>query len=112
MASEVGKAWGRQPVLFPTFRRVPAGRPGGISLVGTAAGLVGAAVLGSLGAATGVVHWDALLPVMAGATIGAFAESAMGATLEERGVVNNDLLNFLNTAIAAAAAIFIAKWIG
>ena len=46
MASEVGKAWGRRPVLFPTFRRVPAGTPGGISLVGTAAGLVGAAVLG------------------------------------------------------------------
>ena len=33
----------------------------------------------------------------------------MGATLEERGVLNNDLLNFLNTAIAAATAILIAK---
>jgi uncharacterized membrane protein len=32
----------------------------------------------------------------------------MGATLEGRGVVNNDVLNFLNTAIAAAAAIFFA----
>jgi uncharacterized protein (TIGR00297 family) len=109
MASEVGKAWGSRPVLFPTFRRVPPGTPGGISLVGTVAGLVGAAMLGSLGAATGLVDWDALLPVMAGATIGAFAESAMGASLEERGILNNDLLNFLNTAIAAAAAIFIAK---
>lgn len=112
MASEVGKAWGRRPVLFPTFRRVPEGTPGGISLVGTVSGLAGAAMLGSLGAATGLVHWDALLPVVAGATVGAFAESAMAAGLEERGIVNNDLLNFLNTAIAAATAIFIAKSIG
>jgi uncharacterized membrane protein len=29
----------------------------------------------------------------------------MGATLEERGVVNNDVLNFVNTAIAALAAV-------
>jgi uncharacterized membrane protein len=29
----------------------------------------------------------------------------MGATLEERGIVNNDVLNFLNTTIAAVAAV-------
>ena len=108
MASEVGKAFGR-PRLFPTFRPVPPGTPGGVSLIGTAAGLAGAIGLAALGAATGLVSWEALLPITAGATIGAFAESAMGATLEERGVLNNDLLNFLNTAIAAATAILIAK---
>ena len=43
---------------------------------------------------------------MAAATIGSFVESAMGATLEDPGIVNNDVLNFLNSAIAAAAAIF------
>ena len=50
---------------------------------------------------------SALLPVVAGATIGAFAESALGATLEPSGVLNNDVLNFLNTAIAAAAAVLL-----
>ena len=49
------------------------------------------------------------LPVVIGATIGSFAESAMGATLEGAGFVNNDVLNFLNTAIAAAAALALAK---
>ena len=33
----------------------------------------------------------------------------MGATLEGPGIVNNDVLNFLNTGIAAAAAIFLVK---
>jgi uncharacterized membrane protein len=33
----------------------------------------------------------------------------MGATLEGPGIVNNDVLNFANTAIAAAAAIFLLR---
>ena len=109
MASEVGKAWGGRTVLFPVLRRVPPGTPGAVSLAGTAAGLVGAGVLGIIGAATGLVAWGSLFPIIAGATLGAFAESAMAATLEARGVLNNDVLNFLNTAIAAAAAVLIAK---
>jgi uncharacterized membrane protein len=50
-----------------------------------------------------------LIPVTAGATVGAFAESALAASLEAPGIVNNDVLNFMNTAIAAAVAVFLAK---
>ena len=45
----------------------------------------------------------------AGATAGAFAESALAASLEAPGIVNNDVLNFTNTAVAAAVAVFLAK---
>lgn len=109
IASEIGKAWGRRTFLFPSLRHVPPGTSGAISLEGTAAGLLGAFVLGSLGVAFDLVPASALLAVVAGATIGSFAESAMGATLEGPGLVNNDVLNFLNTAIAAAAAMVLAK---
>lgn len=109
IASEIGKAWGRRAFLFPSFRHVAPGTSGAISLEGTAAGLLGAVVLASLGVALGLVPPSALVPVVAGATIGSFAESAMGATLEGAGFVNNDVLNFLNTAIAAAAAMLLAK---
>jgi uncharacterized membrane protein len=68
---------------------------------------MGAAALGALGVAFGLVPPGALLPVVAGATIGAFSESALGATLEPLGVLNNDVLNFLNTAIAAAATVLL-----
>jgi uncharacterized membrane protein len=57
----------------------------------------------------GLIRSEALLPVVAGATIGAFAESALASTLEGPGVVNNDLLNFLNTALAAGAAVLLLK---
>jgi uncharacterized protein (TIGR00297 family) len=108
IASEIGKAWGRRTYLVPTLRRVAAGTSGAMSIEGTAAGLLGAVVLGAIGIAAGLVPARMLLPIVAAATIGAFAESLLGATLEHRGFLNNDVLNFLNTAIAAAAAIFIA----
>jgi uncharacterized protein (TIGR00297 family) len=111
IASEIGKAWGRRTYLLPTFRRVAPGTSGAISLEGTSAGLLGALGLGILGVATGLVPLAALGPVIAGATLGSFAESLMGATLEGPGIVNNDVLNFLNTAIAAATAILLAQGI-
>jgi uncharacterized protein (TIGR00297 family) len=109
VASEIGKAWGRRTYLFPSLRPVAPGTPGAISLEGTVAGVGGATALGGLGVMWGLIPPSALLPVIVGATIGAFAESLLGATLEPHGFVNNDILNFLNTAIAAAAAVALAQ---
>ena len=111
VASEVGKAFGRRTWMVHTARPVPPGTPGAVSVEGTAAGLVGALALGALGAVLGLIPASALLAVVAGATVGAFAESALGATLEHRGILNNDVLNFLNTGIAAATAIaLVVAW--
>ena len=107
VASEIGKAWGRQAYLVPTFRHVPPGTSGAVSLEGTAAGLIGAFVLGSIAVLLQLIQPNALVPIVLAATIGAFAESALGATLEAPGILNNDLLNFLNTAIAALLAIWL-----
>jgi uncharacterized membrane protein len=49
-----------------------------------------------------------IVPVVVGATAGALLESVFAATLEGRGVLNNDTLNFINTAVAAAVALAIA----
>ena len=109
VASEIGKAWGRRTVLLPTLARVPPGTSGAISAEGTAAGLLGALALGALGVAASLIPSWALPMVVVGATIGSLVESLMGATLEARGVVNNDVLNFVNTAIAALSAIFLVR---
>jgi len=109
IASEIGKAWGRRTWLFPTFQRVAPGTSGALSLQGTVAGIVGACLLAGLAIAVGLVPRTALLAVVAGATIGSLAESLLGATLEAPGILNNDMLNFLNTGIAAAAAIAVVR---
>ena len=108
VASEIGKAFGRRTFLVPSFVLVAPGTPGAISREGTVAGLAAAVGLAALAVALDLVAAPAVLPIVAGATLGAFAESALGATLEPPGIVNNDVLNFLNTAIAAVAAL--AVW--
>jgi uncharacterized protein (TIGR00297 family) len=105
VASEIGKAWGRSAFLVTTLRRVNAGTPGAMSLEGTAAGVAAAFALAAGGAALGLIPFRAILIVVGGATAGALVESALGATLERPGILNNDMLNFINTTVAAAVAL-------
>jgi len=108
IASEIGKAFGRRTYLARSFARVPPGTPGALSLEGTVAGLAGAAVLAMAGISLGLARPSALVAIVAGATLGAFVESVLSATFEHRGFVNNDVLNFVNTVIAVAAAVPLA----
>jgi uncharacterized protein (TIGR00297 family) len=108
IASEIGKAWGRRTWLLTPLRRVQPGTSGAISIEGTAAGLLGAFALAGAAANLGLVPAWTILPIVAGATIGAFVESTLGATLEANGVLNNDVLNFINTGVAAFAALLIS----
>ena len=108
VASEIGKAWGRSTFLVTTFGRVKAGTPGAMSLEGTAAGVLAGFVLAEVGAIAGLIAHDAIVAVVAAATAGALVESALGATLERPGILNNDMLNFINTAVAAVVVITLA----
>ena len=108
IASEIGKAWGtRTWALWPP-RAVRAGTVGAMSLEGTAAGLAGAAALTAFAITLGLVSRSDLLPIVLGAAAGSLAESLLGAALEADGILNNDVLNLLNTAVAAYVAVSIA----
>jgi uncharacterized protein (TIGR00297 family) len=109
VASEIGKAWGRRTLLVPTFTPVKPGTSGAVSLEGTAAGLVAALALAAVGTATGLIHGNLLWFVVVGASIASLVESALSATLEAPGILNNHLLNFINTAVAAAVAVALAR---
>ncbi len=109
VASEVGKAWGRRTVLVPTLARVAPGSSGAVSLEGTLAGVFAAGTLAALAVAGGVVPGSTWWIVVIAATIGSLVESALGATLEGPGIVNNDLLNVINTAVATASALALAR---
>jgi len=114
--SEIGKRWGRRTVLITTLRPVPPGTEGAISLEGTAASLVGGLVMALICAGLGLVAASGpQLPVVALVTAVALAatliESAIGATLQRRWRwLSNELVNGLQTAIAALLAMGLA-WI-
>jgi uncharacterized protein (TIGR00297 family) len=104
VASEIGKARGGRTWLVTTGRAVPPGTPGAISLEGSFAGFLGALALGILAITLGIVPFGTLIPIIAGVVAGSLAESLLAATFEPRGIITNDALNFLNTAIAAVVA--------
>ena len=108
VASEIGKALGRRTFLVAGFRPVAPGTPGAISIEGTVANVLAALALAALGAALGLVA-ARQVPLIAGAALaGAFVESALAATLEKPGILDNNQLNFINTAVAAAIVLLAA----
>ncbi len=91
--------------MITTLRKVKPGTDGAISLVGTLAGVVAAALVAAAG--TFALRGDRNLFAVscAGGVFGLLFDSLLGATLEERDWLNNDAVNFLSTCGAAGFAL-------
>jgi uncharacterized protein (TIGR00297 family) len=109
--SEIGQLWGRRTFLVTTLRPVPRGTQGAVSLEGTIASLVAAALIAALGAMTSLFCWYTAGLVAAAGFLGAMLESVIGATIEKRGLLDNEATNFSNTAIGALLAGAAVSWI-
>lgn len=105
VSSELGQALKSCTLLLTTLRPVPPGTDGGISIAGTLAGLGGAASVALVGCFTMNLGGLQSLIAFAAAALGLFADSLLGATLERKGWIGNDLVNFASTAVAAACAL-------
>lgn len=105
IASEIGKAFGKTTWVWMPLRRVPAGTSGAISMEGTLAGIAGAAALACVAMGLGLITLSAIPLVIIAATIASFAEGALATRFEKDGWLNNDTLNFLNSAIGASIAL-------
>jgi uncharacterized protein (TIGR00297 family) len=105
VSSEVGQVFGGRPRMITTLGSVDPGTDGAISLAGTLAGVAAAAVIAGLGAYALRGNGTLFATSCAGGIFGLFFDSLLGATLERRGWLNNDAVNFLSTASAAVFAI-------
>ena len=88
-SSEIGKAYGRRTFLITSFRPVPPGTEGAVSLEGTLGGLVGGAIVASVGAAFGLYGWGGAALVAVAGLLGSLAESLIGTVAERRGWLDN-----------------------
>lgn len=108
-ATEVGKAYGKTTYLITTFKPVPRGTEGAVSLEGTLAGIFASAAVASVGWGIGLIDLIGVLWCTLAAFIATNIESVIGATLESRyGWLTHDVVNILNTLIGAIAAIGLA----
>ena len=108
LSSEIGQALGGAPFLLTNLRRVPPGTDGAVSLAGTLAGLLGAAAVIYAGFPS--MAWSFKIVIFAAAVLGLFFDSLLGATLERRGYLGNDLVNFCSTAFAATLALLAIRF--
>lgn len=103
-SSEIGQLLGRRTFLITTLQPVPRGTEGAVSLEGTLAGVAASLVVAGLGAGVGLYPALGVLAVTVAAFLGSTFESLAGATLEKRGWLDNEGLNFLNTLVGALCA--------
>jgi len=108
-SSECGEALAGQAYLITNFRAVPVGTNGAVSAQGTIAGLLAAFAVASICAVAGMMPFGAVILAVAAAMIGTVADSILGATLERRGVIGNNRVNFVSTALAATVGFSLAK---
>jgi uncharacterized protein (TIGR00297 family) len=107
VSSELGQVFGGCPRMITTLHIAEPGQDGAISFAGTLAGVVAAAIVASVGTLAFGGDWTIFAVSCAGGTFGLLFDSLLGATLEQRGWLNNDAVNFLSTASASAFALAI-----
>jgi uncharacterized protein (TIGR00297 family) len=105
VSSELGQVLSGHPRMITTLRRAQPGTDGAISVGGSIAGVIAAAVVATAG--SWALRGGLTLTVIgwAGGVFGLFFDSLLGATLERRGWLNNDAVNFLSTASSALFAL-------
>lgn len=111
VSSEIGQWLSGRAYLITTFQEVPSGENGGVSLAGTAAGFAASALV--VGPALGLGLCGSRLITGAGialaaAVAGNLFDSLLGATVEQRGLVTNGIVNFTGTSFAGALALVFA----
>ena len=105
-SSEIGQAYGKTTILLTSFKRVPPGTEGAVSLEGTFAGIFASLVIALIALATGALSvWQGVVAVVIAAFIGNTLESVIGSTIEKLPFITNEVTNFINTVIGAIAAI-------
>ncbi len=105
-SSELGMVYGKHCYNMLNFRKGKCGEDGMISAEGSAFGVAGSLLI-SMIYVTGW-SWDInwVIILFAG-TVGNIADSLLGAILERKGYIGNNMVNLLNTVAAALAAALI-----
>lgn len=105
VSSEIGQWLSQHAYLITTFKRVPAGENGGVSLGGSLAGLLASGLVVGLGYGLGLCGKGGVAIAFSAAVAGNLLDSLLGATLERRGLVTNGIVNFAGTSFAGGFAL-------
>ena len=100
LSSELGTVYGKKFYNILTFKKDQKGLDGVISLEGTLFGLAGSLLIAVIYSISYGLD-ERFIWIAAAGTIGNLSDSVLGATLERKGIIPNDVVNFFNTLVAA-----------
>jgi uncharacterized protein (TIGR00297 family) len=103
LSSELGNLHGRRFYNILSFKKDQRGLDGVISLEGTLCGVCGSVIIAIIYCVGFGLGSRFLLIVIAG-TVGNLTDSVLGATVERKGWLRNNAVNFLNTLVGALLA--------
>jgi uncharacterized protein (TIGR00297 family) len=104
LSSELGNLYGKNYYNIINFKKDRQGLDGVISLEGTLCGVGGSILIAFVYSLSTNFSFDFIAIIIAG-TIGNIADSVLGATLERKKLLNNNAVNFINTAVGAAVTL-------
>jgi uncharacterized protein (TIGR00297 family) len=93
--------------MITTWKPVPAGTDGGVTMPGTVVGIAGGVMVAAVATMGGILlPSEVWIPMVAG-TAGMLIDSFLGGTLQRRGWLSNQSVNLLSTLAAAILAYLI-----
>ncbi len=104
LSSELGNIYGKRYYHILSFREMQRGANGAVSLQGSIAGIAGSTIIALVYACGTGWHTQHFLIIIIAGTVGNIADSVLGLTLENRRLLTNNMVNFLNTAAGAITA--------
>lgn len=108
LASEIG-VLDPHPRLITTFQKVDPGTNGAVSTLGTAVGIIGAAIIGIAAYLLGIMDNPLLaiaVSIISG-TVGCFMDSILGAVFENHNLLTNEHVNLIATIVGALVGIIL-----
>jgi uncharacterized protein (TIGR00297 family) len=109
LSSELGMVYGRNAFNILSFKREAKGLDGVVSLEGTLLGIGGSLIIACIyGAFTHFEPIPMIIIIVAG-TSGNLIDSILGALLERKHMIDNNMVNTFNTLAGAIAALCLWK---